>query len=140
MSPSFSDLLMAYSFFYSNNWYRSVLPKNWHLCTLMAASACKICFRVAMSSLVPAHFPNQISMGRHLNIRKHAWRCGLDNAKKYNYDVRTVLLHTSCLLVSCLVIKWLPVACKLYPSATSRMQIVQIVPAWLPVACKLQPI
>ncbi len=95
-----------------------MLQKNWHLCTLMAASACKICFRVAMSSLVAAHFPNQISMGRHLNIRKHAWRCGLANAKKYYYDERTALVHTSCLLVSCLVIEWPPVAwklCKLYP-------------------------
>jgi hypothetical protein len=106
----------------------------------MATNMCKICFCVAMSSLVPAHFPNQISMGRHLNIQKLAWRCGLANAKKYNYDKRTALLHTSCLLVSCLVIEWPPVACKLYPSTASRMQIVQIVPAWPPVACKLQPI
>jgi hypothetical protein len=43
-----------------------VLAKNSRLCTQLVASACKICFRVALSSIVPAHFPNQISKGRQL--------------------------------------------------------------------------
>jgi hypothetical protein len=67
VSPSFSDFLTASSFFYSNNSYRSMLATNWRLCTQLNASACKICFRVAMSFIVPAHFPNQISKGRKLN-------------------------------------------------------------------------
>jgi hypothetical protein len=73
---------MASSFFYSNNSSRSVLAKYWRLCTQLAASACKISFRVAFSSIVPAHFPNQISKGRQLNSQKHGQGCGLANAKK----------------------------------------------------------
>ncbi len=37
-----------------------MLAKNWRLCTQLSASACQICFHVALSSIVPAHFPNQI--------------------------------------------------------------------------------
>jgi hypothetical protein len=36
--------------------------------------------------------------------------------QKYNYDVKTAVLHTSCLPVFFLVTEWPPVACKLYPS------------------------
>ncbi len=82
MSRRFSVFLIASSFFYSNNFSRSVLAKNWPLCTQLAASASKICFRVALSSIVPAHFPNQISKGRQLNSQKHGRGCGLDNDKK----------------------------------------------------------
>jgi hypothetical protein len=47
---------MASSFFNSNNCSRSVLAKNWRLCTQMAASACKVsmrlnCTRVAASCM-----------------------------------------------------------------------------------------
>jgi hypothetical protein len=165
--------------------------RNWQL----AACACKICFRVALSFIVSAHFPNQISKGRHLNSQKHGRGCRLANAKKISTRPFTHLL-SACLLscnrvaarrmqivssvnsqiflwclhfsiqkfflaaclqktsgfarnrplshakfASCIYIvpKWLPVACKLYPSglqlhanctqvAASRMQ---IVPAWL---------
>jgi hypothetical protein len=82
VSHRFSDFLMASSFFYSNNCSRSVLAKNWWLCTQLAASAHKIRFRVALSSIVPAHFPNQIFKGRQLNGQKHGQGCGLANAKK----------------------------------------------------------
>jgi hypothetical protein len=85
------------------------------------ASACKICFRVALSSIVPAHFPNQISKGRQLNSQKHGRGCGLDNDKKYNYDVKTAFYTPLvCLSMSCNQV------------AASRMQ---IVPEWPPVAC-----
>jgi hypothetical protein len=40
----------------------------------------KICFRVALSSIVPAHFPNQIFKGRQLKGEKHG--------QEYNYDVK----------------------------------------------------
>jgi hypothetical protein len=60
-----------------------MLTKNWRLCMQLAASARKICFRVALSSIVPANFPNKISKGRQLNNQKHGLGCGLDNAKKY---------------------------------------------------------
>jgi hypothetical protein len=59
-----------------------MLAKNWWLCTQLAASARKICFRVAFSSIVPAHFPNKIFKGRQLNSQKHGQGCGLANAKK----------------------------------------------------------
>jgi hypothetical protein len=62
----------------------SVLAKNWWRCTQLAASACKICFCVALSSILPAQFPNQISKGRQLNSKKHGPGCGLAKAKKYN--------------------------------------------------------
>ncbi len=112
-----------------------MLEKNWRLCTQLAASMCKICFRVALIFIVPAHFPNQISKGRQLNSYMHGWGCGLANAKKIYHWCKTGLLHTFCLLVSCLVPLWPPVACKLYLSgrqshanctwvAASRMQIV----------------
>ncbi len=81
----FSDFLMASSFFYSNKCSRSVLAKNWRLCTQLVANACKICFRVVLSSIVPAHFPNQISKGRQLKSQKHGRGCGLKN---YNYYVK----------------------------------------------------
>jgi hypothetical protein len=74
--------VMASSFFYSYNCSHSVLAKNWRLCMQLAAIACKICFRVALSSIVPAHFPNQISKGNQLNNQKHGRGCGLANAKK----------------------------------------------------------
>ncbi len=90
--------------------------KNWRFCTQLAASACKICFHVALSSIVPAHFRNQISKGCQLNSQKHGRGCGLANDKKYNYECKDGLLHTSCLLVSCFVTEWPPVACKLYLS------------------------
>ena len=64
------------------------ITKNWRLCTQLAASACKICIRVALSSIAPAHFPNQISKGRQLNSQKHGRGCGLANDKKFNYDVK----------------------------------------------------
>jgi hypothetical protein len=44
--------------------------------------------RVALSFIVPAHFPNQISKGDQLNSQKHGQGCGLANAKKYNYEVK----------------------------------------------------
>ncbi len=87
-------------------------------------SACKICFRVALSSIVPAHFPNQISKGLQLNSQKHGQGCGL----MLKNIIMMGFLHTSCLLVSCLV------SCNRV--AASRIQIVS---KWLPVACKLYP-
>jgi hypothetical protein len=98
---------MESSFFYSNNCSRSVLAKNWRLRTQLAASACKICYHVAMSSIVPAHFPNKMPKGRQLNSQKH---------------VKTAFYTPPACLLSCNQV------------ATSLMQ---IVPAWLPVACKL---
>ncbi len=77
----FSVFLMASSFFYSNKCSRSVLAKNWWLCKQLAARVCKICFRVALSSIVQAH-SNQISKGRQLNCQKHGRGCVLANAKK----------------------------------------------------------
>ncbi len=96
----FSDFLMSSSFSSKNNCSHSVLAKNWRLCTQLAASACKICFRVALSSIVPAHFPNQISNGPQLNNQKHGGVCGLANAKKYNYDVKK-FLYTPLVCLSC---------------------------------------
>ncbi len=69
------------------------------------------------------------------------------NAKKILLRSKDGLLHTSCLLVSCLVTEWPPVACKLYPSgrqshtnctqvATSRMQISD---DFILVACDWRP-
>ncbi len=116
---------MASSFLYSNNCYRSVFAKNWRLFTQLSPSAC---FHVALSSIVPTHFPNQMSKGHQLNSQKLM-------PKKYNYDVKTAFCTPLfSLLVSCLVTEWPPVACKLYPSgrqshandtrvAASRMQI-----------------
>jgi hypothetical protein len=74
--------VMVSSLFYSHNCSHSMLAKNWRLCTQLAASACKNCFHVALSSIVPAHFLNQISRGRQLNNQKHGRGCGLANAKK----------------------------------------------------------
>ncbi len=70
-------------------------------------------------SKIPAHFPNQISKGRHLNSRKHGRGCRLASAKKkYLHG----LLHTSCPLVSCLVTEWQStVESKLYPSVGSQI-------------------
>ncbi len=59
-----------------------MLANNWQLCTQLAAITCKICFRVALLSIVPAHFPNQISKGRQLNNKKHGGVCELANAKE----------------------------------------------------------
>jgi hypothetical protein len=73
---------MASSFFYSNNCSSSLLAKNWRLCTQLAAGVCKICFHVALSSIIPENFPNQISKGRQPNSQKHGQGCGLANAKK----------------------------------------------------------
>ncbi len=128
---------MASSFFYSNNCSRSVLAKNWRLFTLLSASACKICFRVALSSIVPAHFPNQISKSRELNIQKHDGGCGLANTLKKILWCNAGFLHTPCLLVSCLVPEWPPIAYKLY---LSGLQSHANCTAWPPVACKFRPI
>ncbi len=124
---------MASSFFYSKNCSRSVLAKNWRFCRQLAASACQICFCVALSSIVPAHFPNQISKGRGWIVRSMVEDVDLPMIKILSW-CKDGLLHTSCLLVSCLVTEWPPDACKLYPSggqshanctrvAVSRMQI-----------------
>ncbi len=86
---------------------------------------CKICFRVAMSSIEPAHFPNQINKGRQLNSQKHGRGCGLVNAKKYHYDVKTAFYPPLVYLF--LSYNWV---------STSRRQ---IVPEWPPVTCKLYP-
>jgi hypothetical protein len=102
-----------------------VLAKNWRICTQLAASMCKICFCVAMSSIEPAHFPNQINKGRQLNSQKHGRGCGLVNAKKYHYDVKMAFYPPLvCLFLSCNRV------------STSRRQ---IVPEWPPVTCKLYP-
>jgi hypothetical protein len=56
-----------------------------HACKKLAvliATGNKFCFRVALSSIVPAHFPNEIFKGRQLNSQKHGRGCGLANAKK----------------------------------------------------------
>jgi hypothetical protein len=76
-----------------------MLAKNVRLCTQLAASACKICFCVALSSIVQEHFLNQISKDRQLNSQKHGRGCGLANAKKYNYDVKTAF-YTSLVCLS----------------------------------------
>jgi hypothetical protein len=57
------------------------------------------------------------------------------------------LLHTSCLLVSCLVTEWPPVACKLYPIGRQShanctrvaASLMQISADFIHVACKWQP-
>ncbi len=67
--------------------------------------------------------------------------------KKVQLWCKEGLLHTSCLLVSCLVTEWPPVACKLYPSghqsqanctrvAASRRQILA---DFIHVACDWRP-
>ncbi len=101
-----------------------MLVKNWRLCIQLAASACKICLCVALSSIVPANFPNQISKGRQLNSQKHGRGFGLANAKKIYYDGE-MACYTPLVCLS--LVLWPSVACK-------------IVPMWLPVACKFRPI
>ncbi len=78
-----------------------------------------------MSSIVPAHFPNQISVPSAEKAEACIENVGLPMLKKYNYDVRWPFTH---LLSACLL------SCNRV--AASRMQ---IVPEWLPVACKLYP-
>jgi hypothetical protein len=46
-SVDFHNFLIVSSFFYLVLCSRSVLAKNWRLCTQLATSACKICFRVS---------------------------------------------------------------------------------------------
>ncbi len=113
VSRRFSDFLMASSFFYLKNSSRSVLEKNRRLCTQLAASMCKIWFHMALSSIVPAHFPNQIKKGPSVEYSE-AW------PRMWTF---THLL-SACLL-SCNRV------------AACRMQIVA---AWPPVACKFRPI
>jgi hypothetical protein len=48
----FSDFLIVCSFFTSNNCSRSVLAKNWRLCTAVAACACKNNMRLAASRIL----------------------------------------------------------------------------------------
>jgi hypothetical protein len=103
-----------------------MLAKNWRLCTQLAASSCKICFGVALSSIVLAHFPNQIPKGRQLNSQKHGQVCGLANAKKYNYDVK--MAFYTHLLSACLL------SCNRV--AASRMQILA---NFIHVACNWWP-
>ncbi len=114
-----------------------MLAKNWWLCTQLAACACNICFRVALSSIVPAHFPNQISKGSQLKSQKHGWGCGLSKAKKYNYDVKTAFYTPLVCLSLVLSPSGRQSQANCIRVATSR---VQIVPAWPPVACKFRPI
>jgi hypothetical protein len=101
-----------------------VLAKNWRLCTQLAASACKICFRVDLSSTSAISKPN--IQGGQLNSQKHGRGCGLANDKKYNYDVKTAFYIPLVCLSACLL------SCN--QVAASCMQ---IVPEWPPVACKL---
>ncbi len=51
VSRRFSDFFMASSFFNSNNCSRSVLAKNWRLCTQLATKACKVWMRLAASRM-----------------------------------------------------------------------------------------
>jgi hypothetical protein len=60
-----------------------MIVKNWRLCTQLAASARKICFRVGMS------FLNQTSKVRQLNSWKLASRMWTCQCKKFIYDVKS---------------------------------------------------
>ncbi len=96
VSRRFLDFSIASSFFNSNNCSGSVLLKNWWLGMQLAASACKICFRVAISSTVPAHFPNFFSALKNnrsqLNETSLLHDC---NLKIYiNYFIFVILGHS----------------------------------------------
>ncbi len=89
------------------------------------------CDYVIHSTIFQTKYPSAVSW----KVGSMGQGCGLANAKKYNYIwCKDGLLHSSCLLVSCLLTEWPPVACKLYLSglrshanctrlAASRMQI-----------------
>jgi hypothetical protein len=88
---------------------------NLRLCMQMAAGACKFASVWLCHHSTSAFFKPNIQAPS-----AEYWEACVDDVdlpmlQKYNYDVKTAFLHTSCLLVSCLVPEWPPVACKLYP-------------------------
>jgi hypothetical protein len=74
---------MASSSFYSNNCSRSVLAKIWRLATKVGASACKICFRGAMSSIVPARSPKPNIQGLQFFFANYKMKTPLKNLRIY---------------------------------------------------------
>ncbi len=118
-SYRFSDFLIASLFFNSNNCSRSLLAKNWRLCTQLTASACKIYFRV--SNLLPCgyviHSTSTFSKSNIQGLSAEQLEACIEDVNLTmikNIIMMQTAFYTPLVCLS--LVSWLPVACKLHLS------------------------